>query len=53
MIMKCRVHTPEQAVLYLTDCTLATVGMMASKKAVENANIGVKSVLLKLVLTGC
>jgi hypothetical protein len=33
MIMKCRVHTPEQAVLYLTDCTLATVGMMASKKS--------------------
>lgn len=33
MIMKCRVHTPEQAVIYLTDCTLATVAMMASKKS--------------------
>lgn len=33
MIMKCRVNTPEQAVLYLTDCTLATVSMMASKKS--------------------
>ena len=33
MIIKCLVHTPEQAVLYLTDCTLATVAMMASKKS--------------------
>ena len=36
MIMKCRVQSPEQAVLYLTDCTLATVSTMASKKRRSN-----------------
>lgn len=36
MIMKCRVQSPEQAVLYLTDCTLATVSNLASKKTRSN-----------------
>jgi len=31
--MKNLVRTPEQALLYLTDCSLATVSDMASKKS--------------------
>lgn len=31
--MKHRVRTPEQALLYLADCTLATVSSMAMKKS--------------------
>lgn len=31
--MKHEVRTPEQALLYLTDCTLATVASMAMKKS--------------------
>lgn len=30
---KCQVRTPEQALLYLADCQLATVSSMAMKKS--------------------
>lgn len=30
---KCDVRTPEQALVYLVDCTLATVSSMAMKKS--------------------
>lgn len=32
-MMKHRVRTPEEAILYLLDCTLATVSDMAMKKS--------------------
>ena len=35
-----RVHTPEQALAYLADCTLATVEMMAMKKSRQKGEFG-------------
>lgn len=35
-MMKHLIRTPEQALLYLADCTLATVASMASKKSRSN-----------------
>lgn len=32
-MLKYKVHTPEQALAYITDCTLATVSSMAMKKS--------------------
>jgi hypothetical protein len=32
-MMRCKVHTPAQALAYLVDCTLATVQNMAMKKS--------------------
>ena len=31
--MKCKIHTPEQALAYITDCCLATVSHMAMLKS--------------------
>ena len=36
-MMKHLVRTPEQAILYLADCTLATVAHMAMKKSKSNS----------------
>lgn len=35
--MKNRVKTPSQALVYLFNCTLATIGMMAMKKSKSNS----------------
>lgn len=38
-MMKHLVRTPEQALLYLADCTLATVASMAMKKSTSKSEL--------------